>query len=173
MYKSLTDCIRQAPGLCRACTKKLSDSHSFIKIKHNLQWSWQQSSQVTNQPVMVGQTKWILPCSLSKAGWKTRLDEWQSSVCVVQGCTNVHEGSWPTVPSKRDELSEDNTPRCLQLCSWTPCAPGWAQWENNCCMLDLCQLHSPKERSGYTNTWNGTQKQTRVNILYFILFLSS
>lgn len=92
MYKSLTDCIRQAPGLCRACTKKLSDSHSFIKIKHNLQWSWQQSSQVTNQPVMVGQTKWILPCSLSKAGWKTRLDEWQSSVCVVQGCTSVAWG---------------------------------------------------------------------------------
>lgn len=169
IYKSLMDWVRQAPGLRHACTKELSHSHSFIKIKFNLQWSWQLSSHVTNQPVIVGQTKWILPHSLSKAGWKTRFDEWWSLAYVVQGCTSVAWGTQPTAPSKRGELRKESTPGCLQLCSCTRCVHAWGQQENTIAVCWISVSLTPQNR-GVAKSTSGMTHRSRPELIFYTLF---
>lgn len=146
------DWLRQAPGLCHACTK-LSHSHSFIKIKHNLQWSWQLSSQVTNQAVMVGQTKWILPCSLSKAGEKQ---------CWMEGGAGAV--AWGTLAHSTFKMmwaEGREHPKLFAalflhpICSWMGTGG-----KHNCCMLHLCQPHITNEGLNQHLEWHTEADQS-------------
>lgn len=137
------DWVRQAPGLCHSCTKKLSHSHSFIKIKCNLQWSWQLSSQVTNQPVMVRPDQMNIAMQLVKGRVKNN-DEWWSLVSSMRDPGPQH--------LQKDVSQGRRAPQAVcsfvlhLMCSWMGTAG-----KHNCCVLDLCNTASQSKREEWLN----------------------
>lgn len=163
------DWVRQAPGLCHARTKKLSDSHSFIKTKCNLQWSWQLSSQVTNQPVMVGQAEWILPCSLSKAGWKRRLNEWWSLVCVVRGRASVAWGTPADGTFKKTRAKRREHPKMFAAPFMHPMCSWMGTVENTIAECGTSVSLTPQKR-GVDKATPGVAHRSRPEFIFYTFF---